>query len=51
GFSGHGMQQAPAVGRALSELVTYGEYRTLNLSDFGWQRVLENRPMLEINVV
>ena len=51
GFSGHGMQQAPAVGRALSELVTYGDYRTLNLSAFGWQRILKNRPLLEINVV
>lgn len=51
GFSGHGMQQSPGVGRALSEWVTYGEYRTLDLSAFGWQRVLENRPLLEINVV
>ncbi len=51
GFSGHGMQQAPAVGRALSELVTYGEFRTLDLSAFGWQRILANQPLLEINVV
>jgi FAD-dependent oxidoreductase domain-containing protein 1 len=51
GFSGHGMQQSPAVGRALSELITYGEYRSLDLSACGWQRVLANRPMLEINVV
>jgi FAD-dependent oxidoreductase domain-containing protein 1 len=51
GFSGHGMQQSPAVGRALSELVTYGEFRTLNLASLGWQRILENRPLLEVNVV
>lgn len=51
GFSGHGMQQSPAVGRALSELVTYGAYRTLNLSAFGWQRVLDDQPLKEINVV
>lgn len=51
GFSGHGMQQAPAIGRALSELVTYGGYRTLDLRAFGWNRILENRPLLEINVV
>lgn len=51
GFSGHGMQQSPAIGRALSELVTYGEYRTLDLRAFGWGRILENRPLLEINVV
>ncbi len=51
GFSGHGMQQSPAIGRALSELVTYGEYRSLDLSAFGWKRILENKPLLEINVV
>ena len=51
GFSGHGLQQAPAAGRALSELVAYGAYRTLDLAEFGWVRVLENRPLREINVV
>jgi glycine/D-amino acid oxidase-like deaminating enzyme len=51
GFSGHGMQQSPAVGRALSELVTYGGFRTLDLTAFGWDRVLKNQPLLEINIV
>ena len=51
GFSGHGLQQSPAVGRALSELVTYGGYRSLDLAEFGWTRVLENRPLRELNVV
>ncbi len=51
GFSGHGLQQSPAVGRALAELVTYGAYRSLDLSNMGWQRILQNRPVLEINVV
>ena len=51
GFSGHGMQQSPAVGRALSELVVYGGYRTLDLSACGWQRVMDNKPMLEVSVV
>jgi len=51
GFSGHGMQQSPAVGRALSELVTWGEFRTLDLSRLGWARILENRPIIEKNVV
>lgn len=51
GLSGHGLQQSPAVGRALSELVTYGHFRTLDLHAFGWTRVLDNRPLLEINVV
>ncbi len=51
GFSGHGMQQSPAVGRALSELVTYGGFRTLDLKAFGWDRVLKNEPLFEINIV
>ncbi|MBL8386109.1 MAG: FAD-binding oxidoreductase [Burkholderiales bacterium] len=51
GFSGHGLQQSPAVGRALAELVAHGAYRTLDLSEFGWRRVLEGRPLLELNVV
>jgi glycine/D-amino acid oxidase-like deaminating enzyme len=51
GFSGHGMQQSPAVGRALSELVTYGGFRTLDLQAFGWDRVLKNQPLFEINIV
>ncbi|MCG7393137.1 FAD-binding oxidoreductase [Microvirga sp. ACRRW] len=51
GFSGHGLQQAPAVGRALSELIVHGGYRTLDLSELGYERVLANRPLLERNVI
>lgn len=51
GLSGHGMQQSPAIGRALSELLTYGGYQTLDLQAFGWQRVLQNEPLREINIV
>jgi len=51
GFSGHGLQHSPAVGRALSELVLHGGLRTLDLSRLGWERVLQNRPLRESNVV
>ncbi|MBL4907625.1 MAG: FAD-binding oxidoreductase [Sneathiella sp.] len=51
GFSGHGLQQAPAVGRAISELILNGSYQTINLERFSYQRMLDNKPVSEINVV
>jgi glycine/D-amino acid oxidase-like deaminating enzyme len=51
GFSGHGLQQSPAIGRALSELVTFGAFRTLDLRRFGYDRVLSGQAIREANVV
>jgi FAD-dependent oxidoreductase domain-containing protein 1 len=51
GFSGHGLQQSPAVGRAIAELIAYGAYRSLDLRRFSYARVLKNEPIVEINVV
>lgn len=51
GFSGHGLQQSPAVGRGLAELVVEGAYRSLDLGDLGFDRVMANRPLLERNVI
>jgi len=51
GFSGHGLQQGPAAGRAVSELIIYGGFRTLDLSEVGYDRIVENRPFLEKAVI
>ncbi|MCC6250720.1 MAG: FAD-dependent oxidoreductase, partial [Rubrivivax sp.] len=51
GFSGHGLQQSPAIGRALMELVVHGGFRSLDLGAFGWVRVIEGRGVREVNVV
>lgn len=51
GFSGHGMQQAPGVGRGIAELLAFGEYRTLDLSALSVARLAANQPVLERCVI
>lgn len=51
GFSGHGFQQSPAMGRGTAELIAYGEYRTLDLTPFDFARIEENRPFVEKAVI
>ena len=51
GFSGHGLQQSPAVGHAIAELITHGEYRTLDLSRLSFSRVTAGDAILERNIV
>uniref|UniRef100_A0A146LL39 FAD-dependent oxidoreductase domain-containing protein 1 n=1 Tax=Lygus hesperus TaxID=30085 RepID=A0A146LL39_LYGHE len=51
GFSGHGIQQSPAVGRAMMEIIFDGEFRTIDLSRLGMERYLNNEPLYESNIV
>jgi len=51
GFSGHGLQQSPAVGRGIAELIATNGYETLDLSVFGYERIRDNAPVLELNVI
>ena len=51
GFSGHGLQQAPAVGRGLAEWIATGRYETLDLAPLGYGRIERGEPILELNVV
>jgi sarcosine oxidase len=50
GFSGHGVQQAAAAGRAIADLVVHGAYRTIDLTRLGYARIAENAPFPERNV-
>jgi len=51
GFSGHGLQQSPAIGRGLAEWIVFGGWRTLDLSPFGYGRIAAGAPCLEAAVI
>lgn len=48
GFSGAGLQKAPAIGRALTELLLHGRYQTIDLSRLSYRRIIDNQPLREV---
>jgi len=51
GFSGHGLQHAPGVGRGVAELIVDGGFKTVDLSSLSFDRVLAGKPLVELNVI
>ena len=51
GFSGHGLQQSPAMGRGTAEWLTYGAFRSLDLTPLGFERITANRPFIESAII
>ena len=51
GFSGHGLQQSPAVGRGIAEYILTGAWQTLDLSDLSFARILSQKPRRETEIV
>ncbi len=51
GFSGHGLQQSPAIGRGVAELIVNGEYQTLDLGPLGFKRIDDGEPFVETVII
>ena len=51
GYSGHGLQQGPASGNAIAELIVHGAFRAIDLRCFGYERIAANQPLFEKNVI
>lgn len=51
GFSGHGLQQAPAMGRGVAEWLVHGTYRSLDLRPFHFERILAQTPLRETAII
>ncbi len=51
GFSGHGMMHAPAAGRGIAELIVHGQFKTIDLTRLGYERVERHAPYPELGIL
>jgi glycine/D-amino acid oxidase-like deaminating enzyme len=51
GFSGHGLQHAPGIGRGLAEHICFGGYRSIDLAPLSYARYAAGMPLRELNVI
>ncbi len=51
GFSGHGLQQSPAIGRGVAEWLTHGAFQTLDLGPLGYQRLVAAEEFIETAII
>ncbi|MEO6298188.1 MAG: FAD-dependent oxidoreductase [Paracoccaceae bacterium] len=51
GFSGHGLQQSPAIGRGIAEHILTGGWQSLDLSDLSIDRIIAGKPFRETAIV
>ncbi|WP_088287118.1 FAD-binding oxidoreductase [Ideonella sp. A 288] len=51
GFSGHGLQHAPATGRGVAEWLLHGAYRSLDLSPLGCERLRTGHALEERAII
>ena len=51
GFSGHGLMHAPAVGRALAELLVDGQFSSIDLARMGYRRIVHGTPYRETGIL
>jgi glycine/D-amino acid oxidase-like deaminating enzyme len=51
GFSGHGLQQSPAMGRGTAEFMVHGAYKALDMTEFHFDRIKRNKPIIEKAII
>jgi glycine/D-amino acid oxidase-like deaminating enzyme len=51
GFSGHGLQHAPAAGRGVAEWLLMGRYDSLDLSPLSPTRIVRGQPLVEHAII